>query len=91
MDNSNFPPGWDAERVEVYLLMSQAYKALGDCQAARNQGILAVCGNPNHREAIEHFASLCYPKQKARWLEIASTADNSDALFVRSNGGSHGR
>jgi len=38
--------------------------------------------NPHFKAAIELLASMCFDREKERWLEFAKNADNSNLLFI---------
>ncbi len=77
---------WGPEWADALLMKAWCLRAQGKNDAARTACLEALNINANFREAAEYLASMCGPKNAARWREFARSATNEDVLFVR---GSH--
>ncbi len=75
--------GWDAEKAEAFLVMSQAYSAQGLDEDARYACMHAIVINSNFREAIEWMANISHDYNAAQWRRMAKTASNRDVLWDR--------
>lgn len=74
---------WAPEIGEALLTLAKSYWALSDGNAARHWCGEAIRHNPSFREALAFMAEVHYEPWKAKWLRLASTADNQDVLFIR--------
>jgi len=75
--------GWDAERAESFLIMSQAFSAMGKDTDAKYAVLHAIELNANFREAIEWMASISNSENAKQWRRMAKTANNKDVLWDR--------
>ena len=74
---------WDAEKAESFLVMSQAYSAMGNDDEAKNACLQAIKINPNFKEAIEWMAGINTAEKAIQWKRMARTANNNDVLWDR--------
>lgn len=80
-----------AEKAEAFLIMSKAYRQLGDYDSARDAAAQILIINPTWKEALEWMALLAgegsgNPRWEANakvWRRAAETAENRDVLFMR--------
>lgn len=75
--------GWDAEKAEAFLIMSQCYSAQGLDEDARDACLQAIKINPNFKEAIEWMAGISDVEKAKQWHRMARTANNKDVLWNR--------
>ncbi len=75
--------GWDSEKAEAFLVMSQAYSAQGLDDDARDSILQAIKLNSNFKEAIQWMADISTPENSLQWKRMAKTANNRDVMWDR--------
>ena len=74
---------WAPEMSEANYQKAKAYWNLDNLLEAQKNALEAIRINANFREAIDFLSTITGPKNSARWAQFASTANNTDVLFVR--------
>jgi glycosyltransferase involved in cell wall biosynthesis len=80
-----------AEKAEAFLIMSRSYWAMHRAEDARDAILQALKINSNFKEAIIWMSILAgkgtgnskWEANAKQWENMASTADNTEVLFVR--------
>lgn len=75
--------GWEAEKADAFLIMSQAYSAQGLDDDARDACLQAIKLNPEFREAVQWMGSISPDHTANKWYQWAKTCDNRDVLWIR--------
>lgn len=75
--------GWDAEKADAFLIMSQCYSAQGLDEDARDACLQAIKLNPEFREAVQWMGSISPDHLAAKWYQWAKTCNNNDVLWKR--------
>lgn len=74
---------WAPEIADCHLQIARALWNLRRGEEARGECLMAIKYNANFKEAILFMAEMSGPKNRARWLLFAETANNEDLLFIR--------
>jgi len=74
---------WDAERAESFLIISQAFSAMGKDEDARYACLHAIDLNANFKEAIMWMGHISSPENAKQWYRMARTANNTNLLWDR--------
>ena len=76
-------PSWNAERAEAYLTLAQSYWYSQQGDKAREACLRAIQTNPDFKEALLLMSTMSFSPHKEKWARLATAANNSDVLFVR--------
>jgi glycosyltransferase involved in cell wall biosynthesis len=79
LSKASWPPEW----AEAWLMLAKCYSAVGNNDEAKNACLQAIKINADFQEALEYMASICGPKNKAKWLLYAQFANSNDVFTVR--------
>lgn len=74
---------WAPEIADAWLMTARCMLAMGNGELARDACMRAIMINADFEEALRFMAELSGPKNRARWLAFAATAQNDSVLFVR--------
>lgn len=74
---------WKPERADAYLYIARCFWALSRGDEAREACAQALLINAHFKEACLFMAELSWEHNATQWRSMASTADNSNVLFVR--------
>lgn len=75
---------FEAQRADGFLIMSQAFSALGRDQDARDACAQAIIINPHFKEAVEWMAGISVDHNASIWRKWATFCENRDVLVMRS-------
>lgn len=74
---------WTPEIAEAYLVRARSYWYMGQGDSARKECLKAIRTNPDFKEALLLMGTLHYEPWKSKWNKLATVAENTDVLFIR--------